>query len=99
MERKKTAINYLLITLVVILGIIQVYMLNKHSTMGDQLNLINKKVAEKEEDNNRLSQKIASLSAMTAITKQAELYGLVSSSQVLSVANSLPLASNLKFSL
>lgn len=74
-------------------------MLNINSTMGDELTKIDKKNEEIEADNNRLSQKIASLSSMTTIGEKAKLLGLVSSVRVLSLTTSLPLASNLKLSL
>lgn len=99
METKKLTINLLLLTFVIFSVVAQVFLLNKHSTMGDQLSLINKKIAKTEEENNRMSQKIASLSAMTTIAQKAQSYGLASTSEVLSLATSLPIASNLKLSL
>ncbi len=67
--------------------------------MGDKLTLINKKIDESETENNRISQKIASSSSMITIADKAKNYGLVNSSQVLSLSTSLPLAANLKFAL
>lgn len=66
--------------------------------MGDQLSSVNTKIDEMIEENNRISQKVASLSSMTTIAQRAEEYGLASS-QVLSLATSVPLAANLKLSL
>lgn len=99
MEKKKLTLTNMLFVFIVFSVVIQVFMLNEHSTIGDQLTLINKKIDETEEENNRISQKIASLSAMTVIAQRAKQYGLASSSQILSLAISVPLAANLKLSL
>lgn len=99
MEREKLTINYLLLFFIGLSLIVQVFILNKHSTIGDQLALVNDKIDEIATENNRISRKVASLSAMTTIAQRAKEYGLVSSSQVLSLATSVPLAANLKLSL
>lgn len=99
MTKNKLTINYLLVVFIAFTVVVQVFILNKHSTIGDQLTLINQKSDMIEKENNQISQKIASLSAMTTIAEKAKEYGLASSSQVLSLATSLPLAANLKLSL
>ncbi|MBI3379886.1 hypothetical protein HY029_03980 [Candidatus Gottesmanbacteria bacterium] len=99
MGEKKSKINYLILIFIVILVVLQVFIVNKHSTMGDQLTLVNNKIMKIEGENNQISEQIASLSAMTTITEKAKQIGLVSSSQVISLARSLPLAANLKLSL
>lgn len=99
MGGKKSKINYLILIFIVILVVLQVFIVNKHSTMGDRLTLMNNKIIEVEEENNQISQQIASLSAMTTITERAKQYGLASTSQVISLTTSLPLAANLKLSL
>lgn len=96
MESKKLTVNYLLLIFIAVAVVVQVFILNKHSTMGDQLSLINQKINEAETDNNYMSQKIASLSAMTVIANEAKQYGLTTPSSVLSLAGSLPLAANLR---
>ncbi len=98
MENKKLTLNYLLLFFIAVTIVVQVFILNKHSTMGDQLSLINQKINEAETDNNQISQKIASLSAMTVIADEAKHYGLTAPSSVLSLAGSLPLAANLRLS-
>lgn len=99
MESKKNTINYLFLLILAFLVTLQVFLLNKHSTMGDDLTVLNKNIDEIEAENSNLSQKIASLSAMTTIGEEAKQYGLASSVQVLSLTSALPLASNLKLSL
>lgn len=99
MERKNIKVNFVLLILIFVLVVAQIYIVNKHSTIGDQLTMVNKQIGEVEEENSQISQKIASLSAMTTITEKAKQYGFVSSIQVLSIANSLPIASNLRLSL
>lgn len=99
MKRKKLTRNHLLLIIIAISVVIQVILLNKHSTMGDKLTYINQKIEGIVEENNRLSQNIASFSAMTTIAQKAQQYGLVSTSRIVSLATSLPLASNLKLSL
>lgn len=99
MENKKSKLNYLLVFFVIFLIALQVFALNSNSTMGDELTEMEKKVKVIETDNNRLSQKIASLSSMATIGEKAKLLGLGSSVRVLSLTTALPLASNLKLSL
>lgn len=81
-----------------ILVVLQVFILNKHSTMGDELTSINEQIAETNKENDRMSEKIASLSAVTTIGEKARNYGLASSARVLSLTTSLPLAANLGLS-
>lgn len=98
MDKKKLAINYLLLIFIGVLLFLQVFMLNRHSTQGDELTSINRKIAEINKENNMLSGKIASLSAVTTIGEKARNYGLASSVRVLSLTTSLPLAANLGLS-
>lgn len=99
MGSKKYTLNYFLISFILIAVVCEVFILNKYSNMGDKLTVINKKIEESETKNNRLSQKIASSSSMVTIADKAKNYGLVSSSEVLSLNTSFPLAANLKFAL
>jgi len=90
--------NYLLLIFIGILVILQVIILNKHSTQGDELTSINKQIAEINKENEMIGEKIASLSAVTTIGEKARNYGLTSSVRVLSLTTSLPLAANLGLS-
>lgn len=99
MKKEDIKINKFLITVIIFCVAIQVFLVNKHSTIGDQLTSIDKKIEEVENENNRISQKVASLSAMATIAQKASEYGLVSASKILSLTNSFPLAANLKLSL
>lgn len=90
--------NYLLLIFIGIAVVLQVIILNKHSTQGDELTTLSKQIAEIDKENDMISEKIASLSAVTTIEEKARNYGLASSVRVLSLTTSLPLAANLKLS-
>lgn len=95
---KRIPINFILIFAVMLFTVIEVFILNKYSTMGDKLTGIKDTISQIEKQNDSMSQKIASLSAMATISAKAKEYGLVSSSKILSLSTSLPLAANLRLS-
>lgn len=99
MEKKRTAINYSLVLIIIFLIFWEVIILNKHSTMGDMLTLFNRNIDKYENENNLLSQKIASSSSMITIAQKAQEYGLDSSSKIFALTSSAPLASDFKSSL
>lgn len=90
--------NYLLLIFIGIAVVLQVIILNKHSTQGDELTTLSRQIAEINKENDIISEKIASLSAVTTIGEKARNYGLTSSVRVLSLTASLPLAANLGLS-
>lgn len=99
MEKKKVGIKFWLIFFVMILMTGEVFILNRHSTIGDELTHINKKISEIEKENDIISQKVASASSIAYISQQAKQYGLASSSKILSLGTPLPLAASIALSL
>lgn len=99
MEKNRIAINYSLILVIIFLILWEVIILNKHSTMGDMLTSFNLKLESYENENNLLSQEIASASSMISVTQKAQEYELVSSTKIFSLTSSVPLASDFKSSL
>lgn len=99
MEKKNFKVKYSLIIFIIFLIFMEVIILNKHSTMGDMLTSLNHNINKFENENNLLSQEIASASSMIAVSQKAQEYGLVSSTKVLSLTSSVPLASDFKSSL
>lgn len=96
---KKPKINLIFIALLAMMIVGQVIALNLHSTKGAQLHKYNKEFTDLHEQNNFLQQKVASLSSIMVISYKARSLGLVKSSQVISLASSLPLASSFGISL
>lgn len=99
MEKNRIAINYSLVLVIIFLILWEVIILNKHSTMGDMLTSFNLKLESYENENNLLSQEIASASSMISVTQKAQEYELVSSTKIFSLTSSVPLASDFKSSL
>lgn len=99
MEQKSAVINYSLVLIISFLIFWEVIILNKHSTMGDLITSYDQKIDQYENDNNLLSQEIASASSMITISQKAQEYGLISSSRIFALTSSAPLASDFKTSL
>lgn len=98
MKQKNISINYLLVFLIMILVVLEVFILNFHSTTGDKLTIVNKEIEVLETDNYRIGKNIASYSSMLIIANKAQEQGLAQSTKILSLGTSFPLASNLKLS-
>lgn len=99
MKITKTSVNYLLVFLIMTLVVLEVFILNFHSTSGDRLSAISREIDELEIENDRISQNIASFSSMLVVADKAKQFGLASTTKILSIGSSYPLAANLKLSL
>ena len=91
-EKKIVFINIFLLIVIAILAIFQVVILNLHSTMGGKLVSFGQEIANTEKENGRLSQKIASASALATIANKAKQSGFANNQTVISLYTQLPLA-------
>lgn len=92
-------LNILLVTVIFILASVQVFLLNRYSTMGDSWNNIDAETTKTARENDILNQKIASASAISSLSARAEKLGLVNGSKIISLTKNLPLAYSLDNSL
>ena len=91
-EKKKSHLTIFLVILIVLLATLQVIFLNSSSTNGEKLTLVSKQIVEREGENARLSQDIASGSAIATISIVAKEYGFMANAKTLSLSTSAPLA-------
>jgi hypothetical protein len=89
---KSRRINIVVIVATIVLSIAQVFILNYNSTSGEKLRSVNIKIAEINDDNNRLVQEIASASAIATIAIKAQEIGFAPNISVLSLNSPLPIA-------
>lgn len=80
------------ICLIALFAVVQVYLLNTYSTIGDTLSKLNQEIDTVEADNIRLNQQVASASSLSTITQKAKALGLVDNPKTLSLSSPLPLA-------
>lgn len=91
-EKKKSHLTVFLVILIVLLATLQVIFLNSSSTTGENLALVSRQIGKVEGENARLSQDIASASAIATISVVAKEYGFMTNSKTLSLSASAPLA-------
>lgn len=96
MERKFLPFNIFLFFGLLILSIVQVGMLNKFSTIGEELNVIKQQIEKQERENNLYSEKIASASSIASISQKAGSLGLLQTPILLSLDQALPVAYSLQ---
>lgn len=85
-------ITIFLIIIIAICAVFQVIILNRYSTSGEELVIYLEKIKEVEKENNRLTQRIASASAIATIYAKAKEFGLTNNQQVVFLSAPLPLA-------
>ncbi|MBI2617059.1 hypothetical protein HYW55_02945 [Candidatus Gottesmanbacteria bacterium] len=76
----------------IVLAVTQVIMLNTYSTSGEKLTTLQQELNTLDAENIRLSQHIASSSAIANISAKAQGYGLVKTALPLSLSSPLPVA-------
>jgi len=82
----------LLLLFILTLCIFHVFILNIDSTEGDALTFLSKDISELETYNMDLAATAASASSIVTISQKAQQYGMVRSTQVVSLIAPLPLA-------
>lgn len=87
--------NSLLIIIAAIIAVAQVLLLNSYSTIGDKLTSFSKEIEDIQRENANLSQKIASVSALSMISFRAEKLSLNKSLPLFSFTAPIPVAYNL----
>lgn len=92
MNRKKIAIRILLVFSLIFFAGVQVAILNKFSTTGEKLTFFISQIDEIQAENSRLTQKIASSSAIAVISEKAQSLGFDSNLQTLSLSTPLKVA-------
>lgn len=92
MKIKLATINIYLIALIAVAAIFQVVILNWNSTTGVEINRVLERIEKIEKENKRLSQQIASSSAIITILTKAKESGFTNSQLIVSLATPLPLA-------
>lgn len=85
-------IKITLIILIFIAAVAQVVILNRDSTAGENLVKIGSEIDQVDKENQRLSQQIASASALITISQKAKELGFVSSNKIVSLASPPKLA-------
>ena len=98
-EPKKYRVNIVLLILLSILSVIQVALLNRFSTVGDKLTVLNRQIQNFNDQNSLLTEQIASASSMTTLSQEAQRLGLVKQSTLVSLDTPLPVAYSLQSSL
>lgn len=98
MIKKLFTFTPLLVIILVSFSIIQVYMLNKYSTIGTKLNQFETEIKKLEGLNINLSEKIASSSSIASISQKASNIGLSRTLEITSLDTPLPVAYHLKLS-
>lgn len=78
--------------MIFIVALLQVVILNRDSTSGENLVKIHKETEKAEKENIKLSQQIASASSLTTISQRAKLYGFISSQKIVSLSSPPKLA-------
>lgn len=76
----------------VVLIVLQVYLLNNYSTIGQQLSDLHQEIEMVESQNLRLQTEVASASAMLSIWAQSEMVGLIKIPVTVSLKAPLPVA-------
>ena len=74
------------------LSILQVVILNRDSTVGEEYTSLTKEIEKVEKENSRLAQQIASASALTTISAKSKEYGFGSTPKIVSLHSPLPIA-------
>lgn len=92
MKNQRHCINIFLIVLVFIISGVQVIILNRDSTSGEKLTKIYREFDQVERENSRLSQQIASASAMVTLSVKAKRLGFVASQKFISLNSPQKLA-------
>lgn len=87
-------LNLSLIVITVILVVIQVLLLNSHSTIGDRLTAYSQEIENIQRENAKLSKQIASVSAMNMIAERAKNLNLTTSLPLFSFTAPIPFAYN-----
>lgn len=91
-ERKKITLNMLAVMTFIILGMVQLIILNRFSTVGGKLNEINTLINETEKQNSILIEKIASASSISVVWVKADQMGLKKSPTLISLDQPIPMA-------
>ncbi len=99
MERKTISVNIFFFLILLLLSVVQVVMLNKFSTFGGQLSVINEQIGEQEGENSLYSEKIASASSIASISQKSEKLGLDITPTLLSLEQAPPVAFSLQLNL
>lgn len=99
MNNKIIATNLVIIFITLLIAFFHLFVLNRYSTSGEKLVSLSSETEELEKENARLTQKIASVSALSAISVRAKEIGLTSSSQIVSLQSPLPIAFSSRSSL
>ncbi len=89
----------ILFILIFFCAIAQVIILNHDSTSGEKISAILVQIEQTEEENNKLTQKIASASAIAAISDKVKKMGFVQNTTTVSLVSPLPIAFSAKTSL
>lgn len=95
----KTTISLSLITILTILSILQVYLLNRYSTSGDQQTSLLTNIKQIGDENNELTQKIASASSIVSISNKAAQAGFSTNNKTFALTKPLPVAYTRSYSL
>lgn len=91
-QKRRNIFIYLIIPFVIVVAVIRVVVFNLDSTQGEQLVYLTGKIEELKSENERLTQRLASSSALMALTTKAQAYGYVSINYLTSLTSPLPLA-------
>ncbi len=81
-----------LIFMIFTVALLQVVILNRDSTSGENLVKINKEIEKVEKENIKLSQQIASASSLTTISQKAKQLGFISALKIVSLSSPPKLA-------
>lgn len=90
--KNKIGSNILLVIFCIALTIIQLIILNKDSTSGENLTKMKAEIGNYDEENILLSQKIASSSSIVSISSKAKNLGFNDTNNSLSLNGPIPIA-------
>lgn len=91
-EKRGKLLTISLIAVSMVLALIQVVILNLDSTHGERQSILSKKIETLEAENNKLTQKIASSSALSNLSIKAKERGFILSANIVSLGAPVPLA-------
>ncbi len=92
MRKKQAIISLFLFGLLIMLAVVQVFIYNRDSTVGEvYVSMINE-VEKLEKTNNELEQMVASASAITTISARSQSFGFSASPKIMSLTAPLPIA-------
>lgn len=97
-KKPKIKLFILLIIILSFFAILQVILLNKYSTTGEQISSLNTDIEDIKKVNSKIRMEIASVSAMASIAYRAQYSGLNKSSSFVSLKTPLPVAYDLQLS-